>query len=200
MEGFNQIKWNSTINLIVILIVGLLLLIFPIESLNIACYLIASMLMLAGLAYILRIIKNKSLETNGEVLSLVLSISAIAISITIFVNPLWIIKAINSIIGLFLIINSSLNIENLLKFRKNRTTSWWIFLSLIIIILIFGIIVIIDPEFLAKIIVRLEGATLIIDTLITFIISLKVKKLLKLTYNEKEVKEITTSNEKEVNN
>ena len=198
MLGFKEIKWNSTLNLIVLFVVGLLLLIFPIESLNIACYLIASMLMIAGATYIIRIIKNKKIETNGDFISIVLSIVAIAVSITIFIDPTWIIRVINIIIGLFLIINSSLNLANLLKFRKNRTSSWWIFLSFIIIIIILGIIVIVNPEFLEKVVVRFEGATLIINTLITFILSLKVKKLLEYKDEKKVIKEITV-NEKETN-
>ncbi len=190
MIEFKQIKWNSTVNLIVLFIIGLLLLIFPIESLNIACYLIASMLMLAGAAYIYRVVKKRALETNEDLISIVISIAAIAISITIFVDPTWVIRAINSIIGLFLIINSSLNIVSLLKFRKDRTTSWWIFLVLTSIVLILGILVIINPEFLAKIVVRLEGATLVIDTLLTMILSYKVNKLLEYKDEKKVIKEI----------
>ncbi len=190
MIEFKQIKWNSTVNLIVLFIIGLLLLIFPIESLNIACCLIASMLMLAGAAYIYRVVKKRALETNEDLISIVISIAAIAISITIFVDPTWVIRAINSIIGLFLIINSSLNIVSLLKFRKDRTTSWWIFLVLTSIVLILGILVIINPEFLAKIVVRLEGATLVIDTLLTMILSYKVNKLLEYKDEKKVIKEI----------
>ncbi len=179
MLGFKQIKWNSMINLIVLLIVGILLLLFPIKALEIASYLIASLLMLSGAAYIIRIIKNKGIETNGDLISIVVSIASIAISITIFVNPTWIIRAINVVIGLVVIINSIMNIVNLLKWKKDRTTSWWVFLSLTISIMLLGIFTIINPEFLAKIIVQLEGATLIVDTLLTMILSYKINKLLK---------------------
>ena len=119
MSSFKEIKWNSTLNLIVFLVIGLLLLIFPKESLNIAGYLIASTLMLAGITYILRIIKKKGIDTNSDLLSLVLSIIMIGVSITIFVDPTWIIRAINIVIGLLLIINSSMNIASLLKFKKD---------------------------------------------------------------------------------
>jgi len=190
MLQFKQIKWNSTLNLIVLLIVGILLLLFPIESLNIACYLIASILMLTGISYALRIIKKKTIENNGDLITIILSIISIVISITIFVDPTWIIRIINVIIGILLIIYSSINIANLLKFKKYRTVSWWITLSFILIILILGILVIINPEFLAKIIIRLEGITLIINTLITMILSYKINKLLELPNKKKVVKEI----------
>lgn len=190
MSGFKQIKWNSWVNLISLLIIGLLLLIFPIESLNIACYLLASMLMLAGIAYIAKIVKKKTFETNEDLITIILSIVAIVISITIFVDPTWIIRIINIIIGLFIIINSVLNILSILKFKKNRTKSWYVFLVTTILILILGIVIVVDPEFLAKIIIRFEGATLIVNVLLTMIITHKVKKLLELEMPKKEIKEI----------
>ena len=190
MSGFKQIKWNSWVNLISLLIIGLLLLIFPIESLNIACYLLASMLMLAGITYIAKIVKKKTFETNEDLITIILSIVAIVISITIFVDPTWIIRIINIIIGLFIIINSVLNILSILKFKKNRTKSWYTFLVITILILLLGIVIVVDPEFLAKIIIRFEGATLIVNVLLTMIITHKVKKLLELEMPKKEIKEI----------
>ncbi len=190
MKGFKQIKWNSMVNLISLLVIGLLLLIFPVESLNIACYLLASMLMLAGAAYIIKIIKKKSFETNEDLITVVLSVISIVISITIFVDPTWIIRVINDIVGLFIIISSVLNIINILKFKKDRTTSWWVYLVLIILVLIFGIVIIIKPTFLATILIRFEGATLIVNVILTMILSHKVKKLLELDSPRRVVKEI----------
>lgn len=187
MLSFKEIKWNSTLNLIILFATGLLLLIFPKESLNIACYLIASVLMLAGASYIIKIIKNKGIDTNKDLLFLIFSVIMIGVSITIFVDPTWIIRTINILIGVLLIINSSMNITSLFKFKKDRTISWWIFLAFIITIFILGIMIIIDPTFLTLIIVRLEGFTLIFDTLLTFILTMRVNKLL-LETNKKEIK------------
>ena len=72
-----------------------------------------------------------------------------------------------------------MNIASLLKFKKDRTASWWIFLVFIVIIFVLGILVIINPEALAKIVVRLEGATLVFNTLVTLILTYKVNKMLK---------------------
>ena len=71
-----------------------------------------------------------------------------------------------------------MNFMNLLKYRKNKTTSWWIYFSFVIIIFILGIFVIINPLFLAKIMTRLEGATLCINSIITLILARKINKYL----------------------
>ena len=178
MNNFKTIKWNSTVNAVIFLLLGLLLLIYPIESLNIGGYLIASILMLGGLGYLIRIIQNKGIETNGDVIYLLISIASIGLSIFIFINPTWIIRMINILVGIILIISSSMNFLNLLKYTKNRTTSWWIYFSVVSLVFILGILIFINPLFLAKIITRLEGAFLIIDTIITLLLTKKVNKYL----------------------
>ena len=46
---------------------------------------------------------------------------------------------------------------------------------LVMLVFILGIVVIINPLFLAKIITRLEGAFLIVNTLITILLARRVK-------------------------
>ena len=180
MKDFKLIKWNSAVNGIVFILLGLLLLLFPEQSLNIGGYLIASILMLAGIGYIIGIIKNKGIETNGDGINLILSIAAVALSITIFTDPTWIIRMINIFVGIILIMTSTMNLIELLKFKKDRTTSWWILTSLVTIVLILGIVVIINPLFLAKLIIRIEGISLIIDTLLTVLLKRKVNKRMQI--------------------
>ena len=180
MSNFKLIRWNSTVNAIICLILGLCLLLFPIESLNIGGYLIASVLMLSGVAFIVRVIKNKGIETNGDIIYLIISIIFIIISISIFVDPTWIIRLINIVVGIILIIGSIMNLLDLTKYKKDRTTSWWIFFVIIILVLLLGILVIINPLFLAKVITRLEGAFLIVNTIVTAFLTRKVKKVLMI--------------------
>jgi uncharacterized membrane protein HdeD (DUF308 family) len=178
MINFKQIKWNSSANSIILLLFGLLLLIFPIESLNIGGYVIASVLLLFGLGYIIRIIMNKGIDTNGDIINIVFSVAFIILSISIFIDPTWIIRMINVVVGILLIVTSIMNLLNIMKFTKDRTTSWWIYFSLIVLVFLLGILVIINPLFLAKVIVRLEGISLIIGSIITMLLTKKVEKTL----------------------
>ena len=68
----------------------------------------------------------------------------------------------------------------LMKYKKDRTTSWWIYFSISTLILILGIIVIANPLFLAKVLTRLEGISLIIDTLTTLLLTRRIKKVLMI--------------------
>ncbi len=176
MSGFKTVKWNSLINLIIFFALGLLLLIFPIESLSIGGYLIASIFMLAGAGNLIRVFKNKGIETNGDIFYVVFGIALIACSIYMFIDPTWLIKLINVVIGIIIVLASIMNFMNLIQYRKNRTTSWWIYLSLVILILILGVVVILKPLFLAEIITRLEGATLCVNSIVTVLLKRKIDK------------------------
>ena len=178
MNSYKLMKWNSGINVFILLLLGLLLLIFPIESLSIGSYLIASILMLAGIGHLIRIYKNKGIETNSDIMYILFSILFIGVSISIFLDPPWIIRTINIVVGIILILSAGMNLSNLLQFKKDRTTSWWIYFSLLMTVLILGIVIIINPLFLAKIITRLEGVILIINAILTLSLSKKTQKVL----------------------
>ena len=180
MGEYKLLKWNSGINAFIFLSLGILLLLFPVESLSIAGYLIASILMLSAIFQFIKIYKNKGIQTNGDILYIIISIAFIALSISIFVDPTWIIRMINILVGLLLIISSSINISQLLKYKKDRTTTWWIYFIITLLILVLGIVVIVNPLFLAKILTQLEGISLIIDTLVTLLLTRRIKKVLMI--------------------
>ncbi len=179
MNALKSIKWNSLLNALIFFALGLLLLIFPIESLSIGGYLLASIFMLVGIGSFIRIIQNKGIETSADIFYIIFGIALIAVSISIFIDPTWIIRLINVFVGIILLLYSIMNFMNLMKYRKNRTTSWWIYLSFVLIIFTLGILVVVNPLFLAKIMTRLEGATLCVNSIITIILSRKINKYLE---------------------
>ena len=178
--NYKMIKWNSNVNSIILLALGLLLLIFPIESISIAGYLIASILLLLGASYIIKIYKYRNELTTGDIIYIILSIASIVLSISIFIDPTWIIRVLNILVGVILILSALINLNNILKFKKDRTTSWWVYLSLILLVLLLGILVIVNPLWLAKVITRLAGLSLIISTLISMLLTKKVNKVLMI--------------------
>lgn len=181
---YGKLNWNSNVNAFIYLLLGLLLLIFPIESVNIFGYLIASILMLGGIGYLIRLYKNKPNLTNKDIIYLIISVASIVLSISIFIDPTWIIKVINVLAGALLIINGTMNLINILKFNSSRTRSWWVYLSFIILIIILGVLVIINPLGPIEIVFRIAGALLIIDTIITLILTRKVNKMVKVEDKE----------------
>ena len=178
--SFKNISWNSNVNAFIFLFLGILLLFFPIELMTIAGYLIAITLMLLGVSNLIRLYKDRNSFTNGDILYFIISIACLILSISIFIDPTWIIRVLNLLVGVILIISAVMNIRNLLYFRNTRTSTWYSFVILTTLIVILGILVILNPLWLASIITRLEGISLILDTLITIFLTKKVKKVLML--------------------
>ena len=159
MAEYVLLKWNSFVNILIFFILGLLLLIFPEESLNIGGYLIGSTLLLSALGNIIRIIRKKGVDTNADILYILLSVAFIGLAIV-------------------LIVTSIMNMIGLLKLKKNRNKLYWVYFSFIIFVFIVGIITIINPVFMAKVIVQIEGATMIINAIITFLVARRITKAL----------------------
>ena len=174
---YKSLLLNKNVHIIASLLIGVLLLAFPEESLNIAGYIITSIVFLVGLFFVLRLFINKSYQSKLDIFYFILGIILIILSISIFLNPTWIITAINVVVGFLLVVNG---LSNLIK---DKDGVWWIFAAISFLILVLGIVVIINPLGLAKLIVSLEGLSLISDTIITFLITRRMKRFL-IEYKE----------------
>lgn len=174
---YKSLLLNKNVHIIASLLIGVLLLAFPEESLNIAGYIITSIVFLVGLFFVLRLFVHKTYQSKLDIFYAVLGVILIIISISIFLNPTWIITAINVVVGFLLVVNGLTNLINIL-YLKDKDGVWWTFAAISLLILILGIVVIIKPLEVAKFIISLEGLSLISDTIITFLITRRMKRFL----------------------
>lgn len=179
---YKSLLLNKNVHIIASLLIGVLLLAFPEESLNIAGYIITSIVFLVGLFFVLRLFVNKSYQSKLDIFYFILGLILIILSISIFLNPTWIITAINVVVGFLLVVNGLSNLINIL-YLKDKDGVWWTFAAISFLILVLGIVVIINPLGLAKLIISLEGLSLISDTIITFLITRRMKRFL-IEYKE----------------
>jgi len=177
MDILKNIYTNSIISSIVLLLLGLVLVMFPIESISIASQIIAGILILAGLSFIIYFFIDTEYKTKLDTIYFILSLIIIGLGIYTFINPTWLITTINIFVGIILIISACNNLRYLFKYT-DKNALWWIFTVITIIILILGILAIINPIEVATIITRLEGASLIFDAIMSLLIIRKYMKLL----------------------
>ena len=170
-------KINHIIYSIVFLIIGLILIIWPNESLNIGAKVIAGIFILGSGIYILRFLTNKEEKFSSDYFFLISSLVLIGISIFVFIDSDWLIKVINIFVGIILIISGISNIGNVVMVRKNDKI-WWAFSILPLLILICGIIIIINPTSLTDLITRIEGISLMIEGITTLVVTHRISKYL----------------------
>ena len=169
MNFIKKIFKDSIITNIALILFGLVLLIFPLESIAIASQIIAGIFIIAGLSNIIYFFIEKDNKTRMDTIYFLLSLIAIFIGIYTFINPTWLVTLINVLVGIILVISAINNLRYLFKYRiKNYL--WWVFTIISFIILILGVIVIINPIEVASIITRLEGISLIFDAIMSLLI------------------------------
>ena len=170
---------NEVGSMIIILLIGLILIIFPIESINMASYIISGLFIIGGLSNILYFLIDKNPKMRIDTLYFIISISSIVLGIYTFINPTWLITVLNIIVGIFLIISAVNNLRYLFKYNK-RNTLWWVFTIITFIIIILGVIAIIKPIEVASIIIRFEGLSLVFDAIASLLIIRRFTKLIPI--------------------
>ena len=177
MEVVKKFFKDKIIINITLILFGLVLLIFPIESISIASKIIAGIFIVAGLSNIIYFFVDSDIKSKMDTIYFVISLIAIGIGIYTFIKPTWLVTTINIIVGIILIISSVNNLRYLFKY-KIKNNLWWFFLIINIIILILGIVAIINPIEVASIIVRLEGISLIFDGIMSLFIMRRMTLML----------------------
>ena len=178
MEFFERTKWDRSVLAFVTLIGGIVLLLFPEKSLNIATKIIAFALMVCSIIEIIQFILKKDERFSTDYFYFILSIVAIGISISILANPTWIIAVINIAVGIILVVNGIGNFSSTVKI-KNVDDIWWAFSITPIVTFILGFIIMANPIGVAKIITRLEGISLIADSISTWLIVYRLNRFLE---------------------
>lgn len=178
MNFIKKIFKDKIIINIALILFGLVLVIFPIESISIATKIIAGILIAAGLANIIYFFIDKDIKSRMDTMYFLLSLVGIGVGIYTFLNPMWLVTAINVVVGVVLIISAINNLRYLFKYTiKNYL--WWIFTVISFIILILGIIALVNPIEVASLITRLEGISLIFDAIMSLMIMRRFTLMLK---------------------
>lgn len=172
MDFIKKIFRDKIISNIALLLFGLVLVIFPIESISIAAKIIAGILIISGLANIIYFFIDKDIKNRMDTIYFLISLIAIGVGIYTFINPTWLVAVINVFVGVILIISAINNLRYLFKYSI-RNYLWWFFTVVSFVILILGIVAIINPIEVASVITRFEGLSLIFDAIMSLFIMKK---------------------------
>lgn len=156
-ENKNESKMFATTSLIMG-IVGIILLFLPEESNKLIGYIIGGALLLAGAITIIKYLKD---EIKLSSINLVSGILYAILGLIIVLNPLSIMKLATIIFGIYLIVNGALKAHAGYVIKDTKGNTWKSLLISGVIIVIFGLVLIINP-FSGLIITKVAGAFLLI--------------------------------------
>lgn len=170
-NGQEKKGFNNIIYLIMMVIIGLILLLLPETSNKLIGYIIGIFILLLAVIAMIKYIK----EIPANSMFLVKSLLYFIIAILILIYPLLIMKCVTLILGIYFIIHSALKIQKALLLKKMLTNAWQVPFISGIIIMIFGLILIINP-FSGLIITKIAGAFLVLVSSYEIIIRIKNKQ------------------------
>ena len=170
-SSFSSITKNILFNNIVLLLVGVILTIWPDESLNVAVNLVGSVILLFGAVTLVMNFVNKSSN-----ISLFIGILSLLVGLFIIVRSETVISIMHILLGIAVLADGLSNLKTLMDF-KNDNKMWKALLISAIITSLLGIILIVKPFFIAKMVTRLGGIFIIISAIQGLFITYKIKKI-----------------------
>lgn len=159
-----KLRDTLTVTSVLYLIVGVLMLLFPLAVSDFMCYLVAFMFLFFGVAGIVMYIKAE-VKTPYVNSILVLAIILGAFGIYIFSNSKTFISFIPLFIGILLIADAISKLSAAFDLKKCGYGNWWQMLITAFIILVSGIVLVFNPIKAVAVSIMVIGAILIANAI-----------------------------------
>lgn len=178
-ELFVKIKNLSLITIIAGLVIGILLLLQPGETVQLVSMLCGITIIMLGVgAWISYFSKVKS-----TILAILGTLSIIS-GIILCVKYKSIISVVLFLFGIFILISGIVDFVSAIEAKRNDLKSWIVSLIMAAATIILGLLVIVNPFDSMLVITRLLGAGLIIYAVMDLISFIQIKKIVKYNLSE----------------
>lgn len=175
-EKIKGLRLNITISGIISIIIGILLLVYPAESLTTISRVLATVVILAGIFVIISQIFERGFNVMGVAVGGVLAV----IGLWIFFAPGSIVSIIPIAIGVLLVVHGLQDLGLAIQAIKSKAPRPWLTFIIAIVTILLGAICIADAFHLVAIATRLIGVMLIYDGITDVFTVRKVNKAEKI--------------------
>lgn len=173
-KEINRVFFSSLFTSIILIIVGVLLLFFPHETIKTISYVFGSMIALLGGSGLIKFfIDNKESKYNKY--GLAYGIVLLLISFFFFFKTDNIAKIMPFALGLYIIISSAIKIEYTIRLKRANNNNWKVTLIMLIFSIIFGFLLIFNPFKSALVITQVIGGIIIFYAILDIIDSYIIK-------------------------
>lgn len=178
-----NIEWGFVVSAVLYILLGVVLLKFPDQSLRTVCYFFGGVTLIYG---VIRIITYFIQKREGFLFltDVVVGIILTGIGIFLLITPEVVISIIPFIIGLLILFHSIMKIQRALQLKRVNYEKWWSMLILSVITAALGALIIYNPFKTVSMMVMAIGIVLMIDGVINlisiFFTAHTVKKMTKI--------------------
>ena len=151
-DFFKRVKMDAILSAILCIVLGVVLIAWPGETINIVCKVLAAGLIILGIVEIFSYITNK----GGYMFTGALGLIVLIVGVWIFLKPGSIVSLIPIVIGVILAVHGVQDVKMALESKSGGYDRWWI-------MLIIAIISIVNAFGMVKLAMQFVGAALIYD-------------------------------------
>lgn len=156
-----RIKASMIFSAILCLLLGLVLLICPKETIDLLCKALAVGVIVMGAVNLVSYFMNREVQTFSGVLGLII----LLVGVWIFIKPERVEGIIPIVIGAILVVHALQDIKLAIETKRSGYDKWWSMLLIAVISLVFGVICIVNAVGVVTLAMQFIGIALIYDGL-----------------------------------
>lgn len=184
-----KIKANVVVSAVLCIVLGVVLIIWPGMSVQIACRAIGAVLGIMGICKVVAYFLTKDGSMFSRV-NLILGIIITIIGVWIFMQPDKIIAMVPILVGIIIVLHGLNNLEQTVKLCKGQYDKWWVALVLGLVTIGFGVLLICNPFAAVDTLVRAIGIFLVYDGVSDIWIVSRVARTAKRMKQEAEAVDV----------
>ncbi len=181
-DFLSQFKRDFALTAAACIVLGLLLLIYPEMSGTIIAVILALILAAIGIMHIITYFFRRYPDDIGR-MDLVFGVVAAVVAVWLFLKPEVLIGFLPTVLGILLIVDGIVKLENAIDLLRIKAERWWIILLLAVISGAAGVVALMNPFKTGTVLLMFTGGALIADGLFDlftlFTLHRKVKRFRK---------------------
>ena len=158
-DFFKRVKADAIMSAVLCIALGVVLIVWPGETIDIVCKVLAAGLIILGGVELFSYITNR----NGYMFTGILGLIVLIIGVWIFLKPSSIVSLVPIVIGVILAVHGVQDVKMALESKNGGYDRWWIMLIIAIISIAFGVLCIVNAFGMVKLAMQVVGAALIYD-------------------------------------
>lgn len=158
-DFFKRVKADAIMSAVLCIALGVVLIAWPGETINIVCKVLAAGLIILGGVELFSYITNR----NGYMFTGILGLIVLIVGVWIFLKPSSIVSLVPIVIGVILAVHGVQDVKMALESKNGGYDRWWIMLIIAIISIAFGVLCIVNAFGMVKLAMQFVGAALIYD-------------------------------------
>lgn len=169
MKNLKTIKNTYLILTICSIIVGVVLLIWPQIGVNVLCRVYGIFLIVYGLAKLYGYFSKDIFQLAFQH-DFGLGIVSVILGIVFIARTQIVVEYLSICIGIFMLIDAALKIQTAIDAKKFGISSWWLILTIAIVVAVTGALLLFAPFETGSVLVRIMGLSICIDGIMNLIV------------------------------